>query len=76
MMSRKEVTERIDCLRKTITGAFERGSIDFDELDAELVAIRDALENWQPDREPLPSPLTLKADPGSIKRAINSSEFK
>lgn len=70
------MTERIECLRKAIVGAFERGSIDFDELDAELVAIRDGLENWHPDKEPSPSPLTLKADPASIKRAINSSEFK
>ena len=74
-MSRKEMTERIECLRKAIVGAFERGSIDFDELDAELIAIRDAVENWQPDKEPSPS-LGPKADPASIKKAVNSSEFK
>jgi hypothetical protein len=73
MMSKKEMAERIECLRKAIAGAFERGSIDFDEIDVELVAIRDALENWHPDKEP---PQTSKADAASIKRAINSSEFK
>jgi hypothetical protein len=69
----EELNKRLDGIKKTIEDAFEKGSIDFDQIIDELDLISSELKTGEISQSIRPE---IQKNPTPHKKIINSEEYR
>ena len=72
-MEIEELNKRLDGIKKTIKDAFEKGSIDFDQIIGELDSISSELKTGEISQLLKPE---IQKNPTQHKKIINSEEYR
>jgi hypothetical protein len=68
-----ELSKRLDGIKKSIEDAFEKGSIDFDQIIDELDLISGELKTGGSSRLPK---LEIQKNPTQHKKIVNTEEYR